>query len=364
MERYEYWLTILRCIGNTSKAKLIQELGKPNKIFEADRGTLLNTGAFLSKHSLDSFIEERKNYDLSSFEILKKSDINLVTINSEDYPKILREIANHPYGIFYKGKLPSDFSAAISIVGARTCTPYGHSVAEEIAFSLATAGAIIVSGMARGIDGASHMGALKAKGRTVAVLGCGVDVCYPMSHKNLYNRILEDGGCILSELAPKTPAQPMFFPARNRIISGLSKATLVIEAGIKSGSLITADFALEQGRDVYALPGRITDKLSMGTNRLISQGAGVITDKESICWEFFDMGIVKPPQKQIIYNQDLCLEKEEKLVYSCLDFNSRSMDELILKTGYSLLELMDILDSLTEKGIIVESAKNHYTLRR
>ncbi len=203
-------------------------------------------------------------------------------ISSEDprYPDRLRQLPGMPRGLYVRGALP-DSAPSVAIVGARKCTVYGHKQAYAFGRYLASKGVQIISGMALGVDGYAQEGALDAGGKTFAVLGCGVDYCYPRSNRPLYDRIPNQGG-ILSELPEGTEPYARFFPARNRIISALSDLVLVIEAAEKSGSLITADYALEQGRTVYALPGRVGDRLSDGCNRLIYQGAGIAYSAEAL----------------------------------------------------------------------------------
>lgn len=189
------------------------------------------------------------------------------------------------YGIFYRGKLPDENEPAVAVIGARECSEYGRYVAEELGQYLGRAGIQVISGMARGIDGISQQAALSAGGTSYGVLGCGVDICYPAQNRRLYEELLEKGG-LLSTYAPGTKPLPQYFPPRNRIVSGLSDALIVIEARQKSGTLITVDMALEQGRDVYVVPGRLTDRLSDGCNHLLTQGAGVFLSPESFAEDF------------------------------------------------------------------------------
>lgn len=224
---------------------------------------------------------------------------------------------------------------------------------------LAARGVGVVSGMARGIDAAGHQGALDVGGISCAVLGCGVDVCYPKSSRALYEEILERGS-VVSEYPPGTQPIPGYFPQRNRIISGLVRAVVVVEAKQRSGSLITADFALEQGRDVYAIPGRITDALSAGCNSLIRQGAGAVSDLESFIQELApDPGA----GGETCTFEKLLLEKEERLVYSCVDLRPKSMEELLEETDLSVPELAQILGILLKKGFVTEAFKNCYIRR-
>lgn len=220
------------------------------------------------------------------FEGLAASDINMVCIDSSDYPEKLRDIFDAPYILYYRGRLPEQNHKTVAIVGARACSEYGRSMAKDIAAQLARYGVQIVSGFARGIDTASHNGCLGVDGgSTFAVFGSGINHCYPPENRFTYDEIIQKGGGIISEYRPDTKPLSGFFPMRNRIISGLSDVVIVVEAGVKSGSLITADHSLEQGRTVMALPGRVTDVLSMGCNRLIRQGAAVITCMDDILFE-------------------------------------------------------------------------------
>lgn len=209
-----------------------------------------------------------------------------VTPEDEDYPERLRNIANPPAVLYCKGSLPKlDDEVCIAVVGTRSATPYGVAMSFEFGFQLAKAGAVVVSGGALGVDCASHKGALQAGGKTIAVLGCGINTDYLRENASLRNLISKDG-TLVSEYPPDTPAFPRNFPMRNRIISGLSLGILVIEAGEKSGSLITANFALEQGRDVFALPGNVKSSVSDGTNNLIKAGAKPTTCVQDIVEEY------------------------------------------------------------------------------
>ena len=203
-----------------------------------------------------------------------KDEIRYVGRWESEYPKRLLAISNPPAGIYVKGRLPEEDRLTVGMVGARMCSEYGRSAAREFAGALASAGVQIISGMAKGIDGISQREAIAAGGSTFGVLGCGLDVIYPVQNREIFEKICERGG-LISEFSPDTPPIARNFPIRNRIISGLSDILLVIEAGEKSGTGITVTRALEQGKDIYALPGRIYDSLSAGCNRLICQGAGI-----------------------------------------------------------------------------------------
>ena len=216
------------------------------------------------------------------------NEIKLITILDENYPIKLREIYDPPTTLYVLGNAELlNSNPSIAMVGCRECSDYGKAMATRIAFSLAKKGINIISGMARGIDSFSHVGALNAKGKTVAVVGCGVDIVYPPENKKLFNDIISSGGAVISEYPIATKPEKKHFPARNRIISGLSDGLIVVEAKERSGTLITVDFALEQGRNVYVVPGNVTSQNSVGTNDLAKQGAKIITSIEDILEDFY-----------------------------------------------------------------------------
>ena len=283
----------------------------------------------------------------------REYSIQCIQQMDEAYPEKLRFYKGMPKEIYLLGKLPDPGKPTVAIVGARRSSSYGNEAARFFAGELAKAGVQIVSGMAWGIDGMAHMGALEAGGYTCAVLGCGVDICYPQGHRTLYEAIRKTGG-ILSEFSPGIPPKPGHFPARNRIISGLSDLVLVVEAKEKSGSLITADFALEQGKDVYAVPGRIGDALSVGCLGLIRQGAGLADSPQTI---LSALGISEKCKKK---DTKILLAKDENIVYSWIRLQPVSLDELIQKTGWSVPKLMAVLVELELKGCIREVRKNDY----
>jgi DNA processing protein len=218
------------------------------------------------------------------------SEVRRVARRDPAFPSLLGAIHDPPAQLFLRGSADASLLSqpAIAVVGARACSSYGRSVTRSLARDVAAAGLVVVSGMARGIDGEAHRGALEAGGRTIAVLGCGIDRDYPAAHAELARRIAESGGLVVSEYAPGVEPAPWRFPARNRIIAGLCRATLVVEARERSGALITADFALEEGRDVLAVPGEITSSLSAGTNGLIKLGATPVGSATDVL-ELYDL---------------------------------------------------------------------------
>ena len=285
------------------------------------------------------------------FEGLAASDINMVCIDSSDYPEKLRDIFDAPYILYYRGTLPVNDRKTAAVVGARACSEYGRSMAKDIGRQLAECGVQVVSGFARGIDTASHNGSLSVEGgRTFAVFGCGINHCYPHENRFTYDEIIEKGGGIISEYPPDTKPLSGFFPMRNRIISGLSDIVIVVEAGNKSGSLITADHAAEQGRTVMALPGRVTDRLSVGCNGLIKQGAAMVSCMDDILFEL-GMSEAQKNTPDINFSQ-IELAKPGKMLYSHLDFNPQSIDDLIHKSGMKQEEVTGWLVRLELSGMV------------
>lgn len=354
--KYKYWISNIDGIGN-QKLKLIYDNNiLPSEIYEEPQ--ILKDRIYgISDNDIDIITKSKAlwNVDEKWGEFHEKS-INFVAIDMPEYPDKLRNIHNPPYCLYYIGKLPEKNRKSVGIVGARGRSCYGSEVARKISGELAKYNIDIISGMAKGIDADSHVGALDVHGDTYAVLGCGVDICYPASNKYIYNRIMDCGG-IISEYPPQSAPKQQHFPARNRIISGLSDYIVVIEAREKSGSLITADYAMEQGKDVYAVPGRITDSLSGGCNKLIKQGAGVINNIEEFIKDIIEEDDFH--YSQIDFRKNL-LEKDELLVYSLLDFRAIGLSELMDKLPMELYEIINIMDRLCNKGFVREAYPNFY----
>lgn len=352
---YAYWFANIGGIGNRTKQKLLLAVGSAKELYFLPESRMKKL-ADVKPEVIDRLLQARKRETQPAYETLCEAGITFLTLEDEAYPEKLRRIPDAPYALYVKGRLPDENQKRIAVVGARMCSEYGRAIAVQLAKRLATQGICVVSGMACGIDTAGHTGALAADGVTCAVLGCGVDICYPRSNARLYQDILQKG-CILSECPPGTPPHPSLFPQRNRIISGLCDMVVVVEAKERSGSLITADQALEQGRDVYAVPGRICDSLSAGCNGLIRQGAGIISNIEDFVKELEVSGINEYRQEKF---ENLLLEKEESLVYSCVDLLPRNVEELLQKTKLSMPALAQILAQLQQKGFITETFKNYY----
>ena len=357
---YEYWFAGIRALSTRKKRKLREELGNAENIYYIEE-TKLRSFDFLTEKDIMAINSERKNKEIKKeYDICLEKGIVFVPFFHPQYPRRLRKIVSPPYALYVKGNLPDDDKPSAAIVGARQCTPYGEQMAISFAEMLAENGVQIISGMAKGIDGAGQRGALNVGGKSYGVLGCGIDICYPREHIGLYSDLQKSGG-ILSEQPTGTPPLKEFFPARNRIISGLSDIVLVMEAKEKSGSLITADMALEQGKDVYALPGPITSNYSRGCNELIRQGAGILVSPEELMEEL-GVSCNSFPVKMDGNSgkNEKMLERAENLVYSKLDLYPKSLSRLLDETKMAPAELMQQLTSLIIKGYIEEISKNYY----
>lgn len=287
----------------------------------------------------------------------EKTQIWSCTGFDREYPDRLKNYDSMPGILYVKGELPQEGAKTAAIVGARTCSHYGAWQAYEFARILAEHGVQIISGLARGIDANAHKGALDGGGKTFAVMGCGVDICYPKQNEKLYQKILQGNGGILSEFPIQTQPFPGNFPRRNRIISALADLVLVIEARKKSGSLITAGYALEQGKNVYALPGRVGDALSEGCNRLIADGAGIAYSVEIILEE---LKISWAGKKDLCPKSKIRLASQEEMVYSCLDLQPKNIEEIFQEISLEPGRIAEILLKLELEGLIIEPLKNYY----
>ena len=278
---YWIWLSILD-LRPIEKIKLLQIFDCPQNIYEINYKKLKK---ITNKEKLIKIIKQPGKFEYAHriFEESKKQNIKMISCNSSEYPKRLLNTCDYPIIIYTKGedKLLNSKNT-ISIVGARKCSNYGKYVTQRISYLLSQKGYTVISGLAKGIDSYAHQGTVLSTGNTIAVLGCGVNYIYPLENKELYNDILKKGGTILSEYPLAQMPCPTYFPMRNRIIAGLSDKVLVTEATKKSGSIITANIALEQGKNIYAIPGNITSENSEGTNNLIKDGAILVNSLEDI----------------------------------------------------------------------------------
>ena len=283
--KYWLWLTELPGLTNQTRLALLRHFPTPEDVYYADPEEVLLTVGITREQAV--LLEDK---DCSGADRIladcQRLDLDLLTIQDAGYPNRLRNIYDPPCLLYVRGRLPAfDDEASIAVVGTRDCTPYGVSCAEKLGYGLAAGGAVVVSGLARGVDSAALRGALRAGGTVTAVLGNGLDVVYPPENQYLYEDVAA-AGALISEYPPGTPPEAKHFPVRNRIMSGLCLGTLVVEAPARSGALITAGTALEQGRDVFAVPGPIDAPASVGCNRLIRDGAGLVSDAWDILGEY------------------------------------------------------------------------------
>lgn len=355
-KEYWYWLCNLKGIGIKKIEALLEYFKTPYQIYCGKENDLKQIGK-LNEKDVASIIYSR-NTDVikRELEILEKMGIQFITKVDKEYPRRLRNIFDAPIALYVKGRLPKEDYVSIAVIGARNCTNYGKEIAKLFALELSKYNIEIISGLARGIDSCAHIGSLKAEGATFGVLGCGIDLCYPAENIDLYMQIQQTGG-IISEYGLGVRPIAGNFPMRNRIISGLSDGILVIEAKEKSGSLITVDMGLEQGKNIYAIPGKVTDGLSEGCNNLIKMGAKLVTNPTEIIDDFL---LISKKLQDDSKKNNLLLETEEKIVYASLSLEPKHIEEIILETKLSRNLIIDILLTLELKNYVKEIMKNYY----
>lgn len=353
--KYEYWFANVRGVRNRVKREVRERFKTAGEIYYIEETRMYE---YMEKpEEIQAIRDSMKTWDLEmEYQKLEKQQVMFLPYFHEEYPKDLLALSQPPYAVYLKGQTIRRNIMRAAIIGARQCSSYGECMAIEFAECLADAGVEIISGMARGVDGAAQRGALNVGGISYGVLGSGVDICYPREHIGLYTDLQRRGG-VLSEQPLGAAPLPQYFPARNRIISALSDIVLVMEAKEKSGSLITADQALELGKEVYALPGPVDSELSKGCNLLIKQGAGVLISPEDLLEELQISG--RESLKKKLKNK-IMLETNENMVYSCLDFYPKNLNQLAGETKLEISELVNQLVSLELKGYIREISKNYY----
>jgi DNA processing protein len=355
-EEQAHWLAFDQLSGpglGVQRLKLLYDrMQSMEAAWTAGRDQLRSLG-ILNLETVDAFIEKRKAIDPAALlDKVRKDNIQAYPLYHPLYPIRLREIHDPPIVLYINGKMtPDDMLYAVGVVGTRRPSSYGQKYAKEISKNLAMAGATVVSGMAVGVDSLAHWGAIEGGGKTVAVLGCGPDVCYPSSNRPLFKKLIDgEHGAVVSEFFPGVKPEPWRFPARNRIISGLSKGLAVIEAGETSGSLITAKLAFEQNREVFALPGRVDNPMSRGTNKLIgSHTAHVLSSHEDILnelrWASVPSNGQLPPAVVELYGK-------EKDVFELISAEPVHFDHLIERSGLQSGELSATLTMLELAGMV------------
>ena len=357
-----YWLALsmIDNLGPVTARRLLNIFGNPEAIFKA---------SFTDLKSIEG-IGEKRAKAIKSFnrwneaeEIIKKCkdlNIGLITQEEDSYPENLKTIPDPPLVVFVSGKpIPGD-RYAVAIVGSRKYTDYGRRVTEKLSCELSEIGITIVSGLARGVDTTAHIGAIKSKGRTIGVFGSGLDKPYPPENRQLIRKVTEHG-YVISEFPPGMPPNKENFPKRNRLISGLSLGVIVVEAGLESGALITANYALEQGREVFAVPGSIFSKNSAGTNNLIKKGARLVSGVDDILEE------LAPKLKGLITNKSpqsraLELSEKEKDIIKIIGDESLHIDEIARKAERPVSEIAAILLNLELKGLVKQAEGKRFYL--
>jgi DNA processing protein len=341
-------------LGRASLFKLRHHFNSFQAALHADKNSWRQAG--LSEKLYHGLPPKNSPQIISAYKLLEKLKITIIDFWDARYPKLLKEIHDPPAALYVRGELPN--AECLAIVGSRRATPAGRMITQELAAELACRGICIVSGLASGIDSAAHRGALDGSGQTIAVLGCGVERAYPQENAGLYRDILENN-CILSEYPPGTPPLPRNFPARNRIISGLSKGVLIVEAAAKSGSLITGDFALEQGRELFAMPGTIKNPNSNGTNQLLKQGACLVTEHTDIIDVLWPQATLSKPHIERTSQLD-DLPQQHREVYRHITLEPLHCDEIARKCGLTPMELSAILLDLELRGVVQTLPGNLY----
>lgn len=356
MEPRAYWVgfNLVKGIGAVRLKGLLDFFGSLEVAWQAPVDALQAAG--LSTKIIENLLTVRKGVNLERvLEKIQTQKITILTWDDEAYPRRLREIDQSPPVLYVRGEILDEDAWAIAIVGTRRVTVYGRQVADELATFLAQRGVTVVSGLARGVDAVAHEAAIRGGGRTFAVLGCGVDRIYPPEHQRLADQIIERGA-LISDYPPGTPPDSVNFPPRNRIISGLSLGTIVVEAGETSGALITATFAAEQGRDVLAVPGNINAPQSKGTNRLIQQGARPLLKPEDVL-DALQLELVNEHRQARVVLPDNALEACILQVLSSLPLH---VDEIGAQSGLSIDKVSATLTVMELKGMVRQVGGMNY----
>lgn len=363
---YRHWLHRMQTIGPQTIEKLLA-VADAKELYTIDPKEVK---AVLNAKQTEEFLRTRREGDVhAAYAKVKESGMQFVTKEEPEYPARLKLLKNAPYGLYYYGSLPADSVPSVAIIGARICSEYGRYMARVFGTELGAAGVQVVSGMALGVDGIAQKGALSAGGKSFGVLGSSADVCYPEEHRGLYEDLKIHGG-VISEYAPVTAPEAKFFPQRNRIIAGLADIVLVVEARKKSGTLITVDLALEYGKDVFAVPGRVTDRLSDGCNFLIRQGAGIAFSPADVLEGLYGAGCLHgdPKRNRAAETEDaadsetgfdrrLTLSPLEEALTRIVDIEPVSVNMVhgrLLEKGLSVTvpALMNTLVTMCLKGLL------------
>lgn len=348
-------------VGSVTFRRLLERFGSPAQVMSASAVELMSVKG-VTQQSANAIVNRSwESFALQEAERLARSAAHLVTFTSREYPKSLFEIPDPPPFIYVRGNIPVK-AVAVAIVGSRRATAYGVQATDRLSAELAQRGVVVVSGMARGVDTAAHKGALKGGGKTIAVLGCGVDRVYPPENRKLFDETAANG-CLISEFPLGTMPLAENFPRRNRIISGIARGVLVIEAAENSGSLITAQYALEQGRDVFAVPGNITFASCKGTNRLIKQGAKLVDCVEDILEELPASLLAAATPGGESAPGSFALAPREAAIFELLARAPLHIDDIISQSELTAGEVSSMLLHLELKGAVTALPGAHYMVR-
>lgn len=381
------WLTEIKNIWQPQIKALLKVFGSPKEIYEAEDKHILELN-FLLEEEKNEILKAKKLRDIGlAKERLNKKGINFLSMEDPSFPPQLKNIKDAPYAIYYKGRLPDIRKYSVGIVGGRICSEYGKRATAEYSAKLAINDVQIISGMAMGIDAEASKAALRAGGSTFVVLGTGVDVPYPSQNTELYYEILMNGGGVISEYPPGSHGNPWQFPHRNRLISALSDKVIIVEAKKRSGTLTTAQHAIEQNVDVYALPGRIYDRLSEGSNRMIADGCGILIDSADFMSDLYSRApkciyydgtgcgisqstISERSNKTVTIDKNTASDNDNekalsgnekmKKLYSLFDEYHQSADDLINRSSMSAEDVSTTLIDLQLNGLIKEISKDIY----
>lgn len=351
----EYWAAfhLVPYIGSHRLDRLLDRFGSLDRAWSSPAAELKHV---LDERSLASLLQRREEIDpLGELDRIDRAGIRIVTKRCDDYPRLLAEIPVPPPVLYVRGTLLREDAVAVSIVGTRKLTAYGREVTRRLATELAEAGVVVVSGLARGIDGIAHEAALAGGGRTIAVLGSGVNVIYPPEHRALAEGIVQSGA-LISDYPPDRGPDAPNFPARNRIIAGLTLGTIVVEAPTRSGALITTDFALDYGRDVFAVPGSVMSHASSGCHRLVRHGARLVTCAADV---LDDLNLVAPGEA-VPVQQALPLDEDERRLLALLTGEPQHIDEVAAAAARPVAHVAAALLTLELKGLVCNAGAQHY----
>ena len=360
-DNLQNWLSLVLTpgLGTATIKKLLGYFGSPQQILAAGSGELKKCN--LQPETIDSLLNKQTALEAKrQISQASQESVTIITWDDPAYPPLLKEIHNPPIVLFIKGSLPVITNPGIAVIGARAASTYGLQIAKSLATTLARQDLTIISGLALGIDSAAHYGALNAKGKTIGVLGCGLNIIYPKQNKKLYQKIAATGA-LISEYPFGTPPDGFRFPARNRIISGLALGVVVVEAAKHSGTLITAQLALDQGREVFAVPGRIDSVKSEGCHRLAQEGAKLVHSTQDILdeiqWAMQNKLTTSPPY-QSPPPEDL--NPEAQIIFDLLDVYPKNIEEIIMATGFPANKINEELFLLEMQGAVVSLPGKQY----